>query len=70
MENTCISKMGRKSYTYLKIEDKGALRKIVLNNPSKNNSLNTQAYQELTGNGKIIRKNRSIFNQISLKNDA
>lgn len=34
----------------MKIENKGALRKIVLSNPAKKNSLNTRAYQELTGN--------------------
>lgn len=41
--------MSTNKYTYLKIENKGALRKIVLSNPAKRNSLNTLAYQELTG---------------------
>lgn len=41
------------SYRYIKIENKGALRKIILNNPAKKNSLNTQAYQELTGNHRL-----------------
>lgn len=42
--------MSTNKHTYLNIENKGALRKIVLSNPAKKNSLNTLAYQELTGN--------------------
>lgn len=36
-------------YKYFKIENIAGLRKIIINNPKKKNSLNLQAYQELTG---------------------
>lgn len=59
-----ISEMSSK--TFLKIENKGALRKIVLSNPAKRNSLNLQAYQELTGtnqrNSSITASVISTFN--------
>lgn len=36
-------------YKYLKIVHSNGLRKIIINNPRKKNSLNLTAYEELTG---------------------
>lgn len=37
------------SYKYIKIENVDNLRKIIISNRRKNNSLNLDAYCELTG---------------------
>lgn len=59
--------MSSAQYKYLKILNENALRKIIISNPRKKNSLNLVAYQEIIGMycadyaKKVFRLHRYVF---------